>query len=89
MSPPLEHSSTDNQIIEPLDDRIYRYRYVIPSGVGITSARPPRDGYVLQTSNSVTGSSDVEVLIKYNPGSVTMANLGEIRNFSFIREMQL
>ena len=28
---------------------------------GITSARPPRDGYVLQTSNSVTGSSDTEV----------------------------
>jgi len=69
-----------------LPDRVYRYRYVIPSGVGITSARPPRDGYILQTSNSVTGSSDAEVALKYNPGSVTMANLGEIRNFSFIRE---
>ena len=54
--------------------------------MGITSARPPRDGYVLQTSNSVTGSSDAEVALKYNPGSVTMANLGEVRNFSFIRE---
>ena len=54
--------------------------------MGITSARPPRDGYVIQTSNSVTGSSDAEVALKYNPGSVTMANLGEVRNFSFIRE---
>ena len=41
-----------------LDDRIYRYRYVIPSGVGIQSARPPRDGYILQESNDVTGVND-------------------------------
>ena len=68
-----------------LDDRIYRYRYIIPSGVGIQSARPPRDGYVLQSSNDVTGASDTEVALQFNPGSVTMANAGEMRNFSFIR----
>ena len=28
-------------------DTIYRLRYVIPAGSGITSARPPVDGYVL------------------------------------------
>ena len=49
-----------------LNDRIYRFRYVIPSDVGISSARPPRDGYVVQGSNSVTGASNAEVELKYN-----------------------
>ena len=69
-----------------LDDRIYRYRYIIPAGVGIQSARPPRDGYILQQSNTVTGASDTEVALQFNPGSVTMSNLGQVRNFSFIRD---
>lgn len=69
-----------------LSDRIYRYRYVIPSGVGIQSARPPRDGYVLQMSNNVTGLDDSEVALQYNSGSVTMANQAQIRNFKFLRE---
>ena len=69
-----------------LDDRIYRYRYVIPSGVGIQSARPPRDGYILQESNDVTGVNDTEVALQFNPGSETMSNLGQMRNFSFIRD---
>ena len=68
-----------------LQDRVYRYRYVIPSDVGITSARPPRDGYILQTSNNVTGDNDTEVALQYNPGTVAMSNVGEMRNFSFIR----
>ncbi len=69
-----------------LSDRIYRYRYVIPSSVGIQSARPPRDGYILQSSSSVIGDNNTEVDLKYNPNSVTMSNVGEIRNFSFIRD---
>ena len=69
-----------------LDDKIYRYRYVIPSGVGIQSARPPRDGYILQSSNTVTGASDSEVALQFNPGSETMANLAQMRNFSFLRD---
>ena len=69
-----------------LGDRIYRYRYIIPAGVGIQSARPPRDGYVLQNSNDVSGSDDTEVALQFNPGSVTMSNLGQMRNFSFIRD---
>ena len=68
-----------------LQDRIYRYRYIIPSDVGIQSARPPRDSYVLQTSNDVTGANDTEVALQFNPGTVTMSNVGEMRNFSFIR----
>ena len=69
-----------------LDDRIYRYRYVIPSGVGIQSARPPRDGYILQMSNDVTGADDSEVALQFNPGSETMSNLAQMRNFSFLRD---
>jgi hypothetical protein len=69
-----------------LADRIYRYRYVIPSGVGIQSARPPRDGYVLQMSNDVTGADNSEIALKYNPGSVTMSNQSQMRNLSFLRD---
>ena len=29
-------------------DTVYRARYVIPAGSGITSARPPVDGYILE-----------------------------------------
>jgi len=68
-----------------LRDRIYRYRYVIPSDVGIQSARPPRDGYILQNSSDVTGANNTEVGLQFNPGTVTMSNVGEMRNFSFIR----
>ena len=68
-----------------LQDRIYRYRYIIPSDVGIASARPPRDSYVLQNSSDVTGVNDTEVALQFSPSSVTMSNVGEMRNFSFIR----
>ena len=69
-----------------LDDTIYRFRYVIPSSSGITSARPPRETFVIQKSNDVTGSTDTEVALQFNPGSVTMDNENEMRNFSFIRQ---
>ena len=69
-----------------LGDRIYKYRYVIPAGSGITSARPPRDSYMVVESNDVTGKSDTEVALQFSPTSVTMTNNTEMRNFSFIRE---
>ena len=69
-----------------LGDKIYKYRYVIPSGSGITSARPPRDSYTVVESNDVTGKSDTEVALQFSPTSVTMTNSTEMRNFSFIRE---
>ena len=68
-----------------LDDTIYRLRYVIPAGSGITSARPPRETFVVSLSNDVTGATDSEVDYAYNPGSVTLNNENEMRNFSFIR----
>ena len=67
-------------------EKIYTFRYVVPAGSGITSARAPRINYVLQESNSVTGKSDSEVALEYNPSSVTMTNETEMRNFSFLRE---
>ena len=32
-------------------------------------------------SNDVTGSNDTEVTLQFNPGSVTMDNENEMRNF--------
>ena len=67
-----------------LGDTIYKLRYVIPSSSGITSARPPIDGFVLQESNSTVGSSDAEVASYFSPTSVTLSNENEQRNFRFI-----
>jgi len=65
-------------------DKIYRFLYVIPSGSGITSARSPKNNFVIQESNDVTGDSDAEVSLQYSPTSVSMNNVDEMRNFSFI-----
>ena len=71
-----------------LSDKIYKLRYVIPSGVGITSARPPRTSFVLQESNDVTGATNTEVALQYNPSTVTMSNSAQMRNFRFIRNAE-
>jgi len=65
-------------------DTVYRARYVIPAGSGITSARPPVDGYILQESSDVTGASDTEVQTYFSPTTVSLANKDEQRNFSFL-----
>jgi len=65
-------------------DRIYKYRYVIPAGSGITSARVPLDNYVFQESSDVTGANNTEVALQFSPTTVTMNNVSEMRNFSFI-----
>ena len=68
-----------------LSDKNYKFRYVIPSASGITSARPPRLSYVLEESNDVTGATNTEVQLEYSPTTVTMNNVSEMRNFRFIR----
>ena len=68
-----------------LEDKIYKYRYVIPAGSGITSARSPRKSFVIQESSDVTGLNDTEVALQFSPTAVTMTNETEMRNFSFIR----
>ena len=65
-------------------DTTYRARYVIPSGAGISTARPPSDGFVLQESGTVTGASDAEVAKYYSTTSATLDNMNELRNFSFL-----
>ena len=65
-------------------DTVYRARYVIPSGSGITSARPPVDGYIIQDSSLTIGKSDAEVASYYSPTTVTLGNSNEQRNFRFI-----
>jgi len=65
-------------------DTIYRLRYVIPAGSGISSARPPVDGYILQDSSNVTGATDAEVASYFSPTTVSLSNLNAQRNFRFI-----
>ena len=67
-----------------LGDTIYKLRYVIPAGSGITSARPPIDGFVLQESNDTTGASDTEVASYFSPTSVSLSNVTENRNPRFV-----
>ena len=67
-----------------LSDTIYKLRYVIPAASGITSARPPIDGFVVQESNDTTGADDTEVATFFSPTSVTLDNVSEQRNFRFI-----
>ena len=69
------------------EDRIHKMRFVIPKTVGTEAARPPIDGYVLQESSHVTGSNNTEVQLEFNPGSVTMSNDAQMRNFSFIADV--
>ena len=62
----------------------FNFYYVIPAGSGITSARPPVDGYVLQESTNVIGATDTEVASYYSPTTVTLSNENQQRNFKFI-----
>jgi hypothetical protein len=65
-------------------DTIYRLRYVIPASAGVTSARPPLDGFIIQESSTTIGSSDAEVAIPFSPTTVSISNENEIRNFRII-----
>lgn len=65
-------------------DKIYRLRYFIPAGTGITSARPPIDGFVLQESNSTTGFSNAEVDYQFTPNTVVLDNINQLRNQKLI-----
>ena len=75
---------TRTQDTRKSEDRIHKVRFVIPKTVGTEAARPPLDGYVLQESSHVTGDNNTEVQLDFNPGSVTMSNDAQMRNFSFI-----
>ena len=69
----------------PLGDKIYKFRYVLPAGAGISSARQPLTSYVVEESNTVIGSTNTEVALQFSPSSQTMSNQTELRNFRFIK----
>jgi len=61
-----------------IEDSIYRLRYVIPAG--ITTARPPIEGYIIQETNDTTGSTDAEIT------ATSLTNIDDQRNFHFLSE---
>ena len=65
-------------------DTIYRLRYVIPASAGVTSARPPLDGFVIQESSTTIGASNAEVAIPFSPTTVSISNENQLRNFRII-----
>ena len=58
-----------------LADTIYKLRYVIPSGSGITSARPPIDGFIIQESGDTSGATNAEVQSYFSPTTVSLSNV--------------
>ena len=60
------------------EDSIYKFRYVIPAG--ITTARPPIEGYILQETSDTSGSTDAEIT------TTSLTNIDDQRNFHFINE---
>ena len=69
----------------PLGDKIYKFRYVLPAGAGISSARQPLTSYVVEESNTVIGATNAEVALQFSPTPQTMSNQSELRNFRFIK----
>ena len=63
-------------------DTTYRFRYVVPASSGVSVARPPTSGYIIQESNTAIGSTTSEVATYFGTGSLT--NVDQQRNFSFI-----
>ena len=63
-------------------DKTYRMRYVIPANSGVSTARPPVEGFILQESNTSIGSTDGEIQTYFGSGSIT--NVSQQRNFRFI-----
>ena len=67
----------------PLNDSIYRVRYVIPKD-SATTARPPSDGFIVQESSSTIGATNTEIAYQFNPSSVTIGNVTDLRNQKII-----
>ena len=68
-----------------VDGSIYKVRYVLPKD-SPTSGRPPVDGFILQESNNVDGTSNLEVEKFLSFDSQTLTNSTEFRNFKFIAD---
>jgi len=66
-----------------LNDRLYRYRYVIPAS-STSVARPPNEGFILQESNTTIGITTAEVQTYFGSGSI---GLQQQRNFRLISDV--
>ena len=62
-------------------DTIYRVRYVIPKN---SNARPPLDGYILQSSNELIESSEIQKA--FAPGVVSLSSADDLRTYNFIAD---
>lgn len=74
---------TRKSSVRSLEDSLYKVRYVIPSDSPVTS-RPPIEGYVIQESGSVIGSTNSEVAYQFNSNPANLLNSNDIRNQSII-----
>ena len=63
-------------------DTIYRARFVIPAST--SGARPPSNGYIIQSSNASVGLTTTEIQTYFGSGSIS--NVDEQRNFKFIAD---
>ena len=70
-----------------IEESIYKARYVLPKDSPVL-ARPPVDGFILQESNNVDGTSDEEVSRYLSFDSETLSNSTEFRNFKFIADAE-
>lgn len=74
---------TRKSSVRSIEDSLYKVRYVIPSDSPVT-ARPPIEGYVIQESGSVIGSTNTEVAYQFNTNPANLLNSNDIRNQSII-----
>jgi len=70
-----------------IEASIYKMRYVLPKDSPILG-RPPVDGFILQESNNIDGTSNAEVEKYLSFDSQTLSNSTEFRNFKFIADAE-
>ena len=66
------------------NNTIYRARYVIPATSGVSVARPPSEGYVIQESNTTLGITTSEIQKYFGSGSLN--NVDHLRNFRIVSD---
>lgn len=60
-------------------DTIYRVRYVIPK---TSTARPPLEGYVVEESNGLITTTEIDKA--FSPSTVSLSNSNDLKNYNFI-----
>jgi len=63
-------------------DTVYRIRFVIPKES--VNARPPIDGYIVQSSSNTSGFTTSSIQKYFSNTTATLSDQTEIRNFNFI-----